>query len=346
MINKGNYEYLEPPERVKAFHAARAFGNEEAYYEYRTEWEARPQEGRYGEYPLHVDLELSTICNLHCPFCYTITDEFKRNVKCEVMDFTLFKKVIDEIAGKVSSVRLSLRGEPTLHPDYIKCINYAKRKGVLEVASLTNLSMMTPEFFEKVLLAGLDWLTVSFDGLYGEYEKNRRPLKFVESYGKLCKMKEIKAYYGIPKPAIKVQAVWPSIEKAPKAFYDKLAPVCDEVAFNPLMDYPSINDYAADNDYACSQLYQRLTVQNNGNVSFCAFDEYAQGTQVGNANMQTIHEIWNGKALSEIRRLHKEEGWKGVALCRHCPLTKATKDDIFTIGGRERTVKNYYKAGE
>jgi MoaA/NifB/PqqE/SkfB family radical SAM enzyme len=342
-INKGNYEELETPERVKAFHAARAFGNEATYYAYRREWETRVFEKRCGEYPLHIDIELSTVCNLNCPFCYTITDEFKQRVRREFMDFRLFKRIIDELAGKTPSVRLSLRGESTLHPDYIKCINYAKRKGVVELSSLTNLSMMTPVFFEKVLLAGLDWLTVSFDGLYDEYERSRYPLKFEESYEKLRKMKEIKAYYNIPKPVVKVQAVWPCIEKDPSAFYNMLSPVCDEVAFNPLMDYSNIDDYEEDPSFACPQIYQRLVIQSNGRACFCAFDEFSSGTETGNANAQSIFEIWNGEPISEVRRLHEEEGWRSIELCRHCPITKAVKEDIFMVDGREVVVKNYCK---
>jgi hypothetical protein len=201
--------------------------------------------------------------------------------------------------------------------------------------------MMTPAFFEKVLLAGLDWLTVSFDGLYGEYERNRRPLKFEESYEKLCEMRDIKAYYNIPKPAIKIQAVWPCIEKDPSAFYNKLSPVCDEVAFNPLMDYSGIDDYEEDPNFACPQIYQRLVIQSNGRACFCAFDEFSTGIEIGSANDRSVYEIWNGEPLAEVRRLHREEGWKAIELCRHCPITKAVKDDIFTVNGREIAVKNY-----
>ena len=47
--------------------------------------------------------------------CYTITDEFVSRIEKGFMEFDLFKKVIDEIAEKVYSIRLSLRGEPTMN---------------------------------------------------------------------------------------------------------------------------------------------------------------------------------------------------------------------------------------
>ena len=53
------------------------------------------------------------------------------------MDFDLFKKVIDEIAFKVPSIRLSLRGESTLHKNFVDCIKY-KENGIKEVSTLTH----------------------------------------------------------------------------------------------------------------------------------------------------------------------------------------------------------------
>ena len=44
--------------------------------------------------------------------CYTTTEEYLNIVSLKYMDFDIFKKIIDEIAGKVFAIRLSLRGEP------------------------------------------------------------------------------------------------------------------------------------------------------------------------------------------------------------------------------------------
>lgn len=118
------------------------------------------------------------MCNLKCPMCYTITDEFKEKVNAKLVDFELYKKIIDEISGKVPALRLSLRGESTLHPKFIECIKYAKDKGIKEISTLTNGSKLDLDFFEKIVNAGIDWITISVDGLNEEYEKIRKPLKF------------------------------------------------------------------------------------------------------------------------------------------------------------------------
>ena len=116
-INKGNYS-MDTPEREYQFEQNRGFGWEKEYKKYRDDWSNLPKKQIVRDYPLCVDLELSSICNLKCPMCYTITDEFKKKVNATRMNFDLYKKVIDEIAHKVPAVRLSFRGEATLHKNF------------------------------------------------------------------------------------------------------------------------------------------------------------------------------------------------------------------------------------
>ena len=107
------------------------------------------------------------------------------------METKLAKKIIYEIGRKVVTLRLSFGGETTLNPDLIEIIKYAKQKDIKEISFLTNGSNLEPDYFEKLLLAGVDWIIISFDGLYDEYEKNRYPLKFNDMIYKLMKIKEI-----------------------------------------------------------------------------------------------------------------------------------------------------------
>jgi len=342
-INKGNYS-LDSAEREAEFNKKRACGVEAAYAENRAQWEELPGRFEVPDYPLLVDLELSSLCNLNCPFCYTLADGFKEKICATLMPFELFARVIDEICDRVFAIRLSLRGEPTIHPDFLKAVAYAKSKGVKEISTLTNGSRLTPEFFSQAMEAGIDWITVSFDGIGAEYEKNRRPLKFDEMYRRLEQIAEIKRAAGRVKPVIKVQSVWPAIEKDPQLFYDTMAQVSDLVAFNPIIDYahpcqPEEIPYLA--GFACPQLYQRLVVAADGRALLCANDEESDHV-VGDATRQSIHEIWHGEPLQEIRRRHREpDGFKTVPVCTRCYLPRQTRDDLFPMGERSIVVRNY-----
>lgn len=342
-INKGNYS-LDTPARENSFTQMRAAGVEEAYARNRREWEEFPRAFHVAEYPLLVDLELSSLCNLKCPFCYTITPDFKNKVGARLMDFGLYKKIIDEIGGKVFAIRLSLRGEPMVHPQFTEAICYAKQNGILEVSTLTNGSRLTPDFFTEIMEAGIDWITVSFDGLYGEYERNRFPLKFEEMYRRLEKACEIKRRAGRVKPVIKIQTVWPAIEKNPGEFFEMMARVSDLVAFNPIIDFAHPTPYYQiqfEPGFSCPQLYQRLVVGADGLVMMCSNDEENEYV-VGNACEETIHTIWHGSKLTEARKIHRQnEGFRQIGICRKCYLPRKTREDRFEVNGRPLIVRNY-----
>ena len=341
-INKGNYG-LETPEREALFERYRGEGWEEGYAAYRRNWHELPQRQEVSEYPLLVDLELSTACNLKCPMCYTVTEEFKQKIPARMMDFTLFTKVIDEIGGRVPALRLSLRGEPTIHPRFIDCIAYAKAHGIGEVSFLTNCSTLTPEFFTRAMEAGADWITISVDGLDGMYESIRKPLKFQETLDKIKAMKEIKERAGRHRPVIKVQAIWPSIKDDPQAFYDTFAPYADLIAFNPLIDYlGKDSEIVYEEGFICCQQYQRLVVGADGRVMICSNDEETS-VCVGDAATETIREIWHGGKLQHYRDLHRQpDGFKQVELCRGCYLPRKTETaEEARINGVSVAVNNY-----
>lgn len=342
-INKGNYS-LDTQERETAFTQHRAAGVEEEYARNRKEWEDFPRSNYVAEYPLLVDLELSSLCNLRCPFCYTITDDFKARVNATLMDFSLFTRVIDEIAGKVFAIRLSLRGEPMIHPRFADAVRYAKQNGIKEVSTLTNGSRLTREYFTEIMEAGIDWITVSFDGLDAEYEKNRYPLKFPEMYDKLRSVAEIKSAARQVKPVIKIQAVWPSIEADPERFLETMTPVSDLVAFNPIIDFSHVtppDQILYEEHFSCPQIYQRLVVGADGQVMMCANDESNEHV-VGNAWEETIHEIWHGEKLQRVRDLHQvDEGFKQIPVCRRCYLPRMTYEDRVVLPNRTLVVRNY-----
>ena len=343
-INKGQFT-LEPPEREIEFERKRGFGVEDAYRENRRQWTEFPKQQYVADYPLHVDIELSSLCNLKCPMCYTITEEFKKKVNAKLMDYDLFTNIVDECAvGGVFSIRLSLRGESFLHPRIVDCIRYAKQKGIKEVSTLTNGVRLDEEMFREVMEAGMDWITISFDGLGETYEQIRRPAKYKRAVEKIANYASIKKKAGRVKPVIKVQSILPAIQDDPKAFYEVFAPITDMVSANPLIDYLQKDDknlVLYRNNFSCPQLYQRLVIGSDGHVLMCSNDEINDHV-IGNANKQTIHEIWHGDELKEARLLHKlHRGIRDYPVCAKCYLPRKTESAIIKVGNREVIAENY-----
>jgi len=341
-VNKGHFE-LDTEERSRAFHEKLGRGWEEEYQEYRSCWEVLPRERRVCDYPILVDVELASSCNLACPMCYTTTDYFEQNVKRKLMKWDLFRKVVDEVVGNVYALRLSWRGESTLHRRFVDAVKYAKDRGIKEVSFLTNGSKLDLDLFKRLVDAGADWITVSFDGLGEEYNKVRKPLVYEETLEKLRAAMEYKRENGIEKPVIKVQGVWPAIRKDPEAYYKTMREVSDLVAFNPIIDYLGKDgDILYEESFSCPQLYERVFVSSTGEVMMCNSDEYGEQI-IGDAWKQTIHEIWHGEKLTRMRELHaKPRGFLEVLICKRCYYPRKTHvDESAVVEGRIIHIENY-----
>lgn len=345
-INKGHFD-LDTEKRIAEFEEKRASGwiEKKQYFKYRKEWSEFPKNKIIREYPLQVDLELSSACNLKCPMCYTITDEFKSKVKRQYMDTNLAKKVIDEVSNKVYALRLSWRGESTLHTDFIKIIKYAKDKGIQEVSFLTNGGKLTLDFFKKIQEAGVDWITVSADGTDEVYEGIRKPLKFKETVQKLKDMNLYKKEHDLLKPVIKVQTIWPAIRRNPTEYYEIFSEVSDLVSYNPIIDYLNNDDenqIVYEDKFSCPQLYERVFVSSTGEVVLCNGDENGEFI-IGNANNETIHDIWHSEKLNKIRETHKKiDEFKKMSICNRCFYPrKMIPNEPAKVGDRDILVENY-----
>ncbi len=75
-----------------------------------------------------VFVEVTNICNMHCVFCPS--DHLARPRKS--MDFSLFKRTIDQIAKlkPPTPIMLHILGEPLLHKDIFNFIDYCASKNI------------------------------------------------------------------------------------------------------------------------------------------------------------------------------------------------------------------------
>ena len=262
--------------------------------------------------------------------------QFKKLVPHRDLDFGLFKKIIDELAAHgVYSIRLSLRGEPTLNRRFMDCVRYAKRRGIREVDSLSNALRITTDMFEELVDLQMDWLTISFDGTGETYERIRKPAKFKEMVEKIRAFADIKKRKCSVKPVVRVQGVWPAIAEDPERYFDTFEPIADEVSVNTLLDYlHNDREVAYIDDFVCPVPFQRLAVGSDGRAFMCNNDDFGR-EPVGDATAQTIHEIWNGEPMHRIRAIHRaRRGHETLEPCRSCYLPRQTEKVPYKVGDR------------
>jgi organic radical activating enzyme len=90
-----------------------------------------------------VHLELTSICNFFCSYCYS-----SKSVRPKgFMKEELFYHIADQLPGFASEVALYVDGEPTLHPKFYSFVKYLKAKEIpVHVAS--NASNLKFEFLD------------------------------------------------------------------------------------------------------------------------------------------------------------------------------------------------------
>lgn len=195
-------------------------------------------------------------------------------------------------------------------------IRYAKDKGIMEVSFITNGSKLKPEFCNELIGAGLDYITVSVDGLEEDYNRLRTPLKYEDTKKKLAEFMRLREVSGEMFPRIKIQGIWTYIKKDPERFYNEFKDITDLVSFDPEHDY-SETDIDQDRSFVCQYLWQRITVTWEGIVPICISD-WHKSTRIGDLNKQSIKEIWHGKQMEAMRKLHLDGNRLNLKCCQRC----------------------------
>lgn len=290
----------------------------------RYQWFSYPKWHYVAPFPLHVDFEASFRCNLNCPMCFRPHIDSKNYGD---MDFDLYKKGIDECAeNELYSIRLSWRGESTLNPKLVDMIAYAKQRGIKEVSFITNGHLLEGKLAEGLIKAGLDYLTISVDGLEIHYDRLRKPSTFKSITEKLLTFYDMKNRIGNGLPLVKIQAIWSYIKDDPKAYYDYFKGFTDKINFDPENDY-SLREVPQDHDFVCQYPWQRITITWNGEIPLCISD-WNLHTKIGDLNNQTIKEVWLGEAMEKYRAIQLAKMRLAIPCCKIChrPSTEQLGD--------------------
>lgn len=72
-----------------------------------------------------IYIEITNACNLNCSFC------IKNTRKVKYMSYKDYKYIINKVKDYTKEIYLHILGEPLLHPDIIKFIEYASTQGIL-----------------------------------------------------------------------------------------------------------------------------------------------------------------------------------------------------------------------
>lgn len=103
-------------------------------------------------------------CNFKCPYCRGLKDSIYGDRKVKLLSLAEIKTNIDYwCEGQpLENIRFS-GGEPTLHPQIVEIVAYAKAKGIKRIAISSNGSAK-PELYRRLVEAGVNDFSISLDG--------------------------------------------------------------------------------------------------------------------------------------------------------------------------------------
>lgn len=274
------------------------------------------------QFPTSIHIEPTNLCNLSCTMCPRI----KSLRSLGSMNFTLFTKIIDEIASEVRSPKISFHkdGEPLLNHDIFKMVSYARKKiphAMLRFS--TNGLLLTPAKTTDLFEAGLDSITISLDGvtkatyekirINGDFDKLIKNIEYLISY---------KEKHGFKSPQILVQSInMDETKNEISAFKNRWKGIADGVAIKPLLHWTEQCHIDHNGRYPCLSLWVNPAISWNGDVSLCCTYINCQDDDkgiVGNVKSNSLKNIWQGIRLQKIRMVQLHGNYNNPPFCATC----------------------------
>ncbi len=275
--------------------------------------------------PSVIMIENTNRCNARCVMC----PREKLTRKPGFMAFELFEKIIKDISGarRKPVVHLHGFGEPLLDEVLPERIKLAKAFGIKHTYLVTNASLLFPETARKIIGAGLDRMKISFYGTDDEtYCRTMRGLDFRVALNNVREFVKIRKAMKKKTPTLILQYLPQKTNGAAiKEFKSLWLSVLDK-RIGDCLNISSPDNYAGGRKYnpvgekivsVCFYPWSALSVLCDGKAVTCCRD-YNGVQEVGDVNLHSVKEIWNGSVMSAIRKNFGRLDYRGFPACQCC----------------------------
>lgn len=266
----------------------------------------------------NIYIEITRACNLKCSFCPS-----KDYSNKDFITFDKFKHIIDEIKDHTDGIYLHILGEPLLHQDVFKFIEYASK--YVKVSVTTNGHLINTTI-NQLVDANLYILNISLQSLV-KFDEEK-----VENYFKHLNELIINRKSKLP---IHLR-IWNDKENEDaKIINDKINELIDKyqllqhqyvnLSVADEFDWPSLSYPINEIKTDCLGGKYQLGVLLNGDVVLCCLD-YLGHTKIGNIYENSFKEILSSESLKEVRKYwnNKEQYFE---LCKKCTYRNRFKKE-------------------
>ena len=304
-------------------------------------------------YPPKLTICPGNVCNLSCPLCPTGQHDSKR--KQGLMDFELFKRIMNECGPYVYDLSLFNWGEPLLNKYIFKMVRYAK-KFRARVKISTNLKHFNNSISAAFIQSGLDEVIVSLDGASQEsVAKYQIGNDFDGIIANMSQLVALKKQQKSNKPLIHWRFLVNrfnehELEKARRLskeigidvikFNKFRCDMGDELLLDNREQYSNVSSWLPrDEKYSmydydreekkkikinhCKWLWYECSINWNGNVSPCCA-VWNERFDFGNLGDSSFTQIWNSPKYVEARRIVRGDAIESPDnICSVCHSNRA-----------------------
>ena len=304
------------------------------FTKYRELWDKANRMEIVTDFPLFLHLDMNQECNYKCPHCIIGTpSEVKEYYEGDYVNFDSFKRIIDEGSEHgCPSMEPQGNNEPFLIKNLHEYIEYAHKKGFIDIILNNNGSALTKKRGAQILDSGLTRLRFSLDAFTPEtYSKVRvgsipleRVIKNIETFLELrekggyklplvgvsfCKMKqnehELDEFINFWKNKVDMISIQTYVPPTPNIDKYKIYYSSDQLESEPI------------SEFKCVQPFQRVVIKNQSIAPCCvSFNKNLVIGKIGKKD--SIFKAWNSDKMNKIRELHKKGEFYLDKTCNDC----------------------------
>jgi len=285
---------------------------------------------RKQEDPFNVTLELTLGCSIHCPFCAMPAIQDKPGHGYKFMSKETITTVMQQIAEMKWNCRVgfAMRGEPTMHPDYIGMVGIVRKHlPKAHITMLTNASGLLRKPGPIANITGLFEAGLSVLGL-DDYET----VKFVpKTIAALVEKGELVSgqkhplgftFYKYPQDKAgnphmrRPRGTRTLVQIRDIAAQDKESKIGNHSKVFNYAGLAFAPDHSMDGK-RCHHPFRQFVVHWDGNVPICC-NTWDSTYNCGNINEKSMEEIWQGNALGAAREMLIRGERKAIPVCDGC----------------------------
>ena len=278
------------------------------------------------DYPFQwLMIEPTNRCNLRCVMC---PQAGKMTREKGFMEFSLFRRILDEAADFVKAVQLFHSGESLLHPRIFDMIRSASSRDIYTLIN-TNATLLDENKARAVLDSGLNSISFSLDTFQKEtYESLRIGARFEKTLKNVDFFLKLKAQRNNRLPHTIIEVIDMKDTRPHMRDFMRRARGMgfDEVRIWKFHNWTDADDVAEQHSpfatdthayYPCEYPFFLMAVYWNGTVAPCCID-YNGASTLGNVADTSLLEIWNNRRLNELRNTMRTRKTPKMRLCRDC----------------------------